>query len=385
MTDMHRAHHVGSLLRPAALREAWRNAEPDALRQAQDAAIRDVVAMQEEIGLARRHRRRVPAPLVLEPVRRAGRGARGGRGAVLVHGRVGRPARLHGTPCHGAGPSRGADLGARSRVRARRSPTATSRSPCRRHRPCSSGSAHCPASTSRRRRSSPILPSCTSRRSPTSPRAAPRSSSSTRSRSRCSATRLHATVVAAAGEDPEQLVDDYVAAIARSLATCAVERHDRHACLSRELQGPLDGERWLRARGREGVRAERCRDAVPRVRLGAVGKLRPVALRAREHDGRARLGQLEDTGARVSATTCCAGSTRRRRSCRSSDSRCLRSVGSRRPSAATRSPKTTRSASSHASSKCAKRCGGRHEQRYWAMPGLRNARAERTKVKGTSQ
>ena len=51
MTDMHRAHHVGSLLRPAALREAWRNADPDALRQAQDAAIRDVVAMQEGIGL----------------------------------------------------------------------------------------------------------------------------------------------------------------------------------------------------------------------------------------------------------------------------------------------------------------------------------------------
>src|SRR4249919_8675 len=51
MTDMHRAHHVGSLLRPAALREAWRNADPDALRQAQDAAIRDVVTMQEGTGL----------------------------------------------------------------------------------------------------------------------------------------------------------------------------------------------------------------------------------------------------------------------------------------------------------------------------------------------
>ena len=49
---IHRAHHVGSLLRPAALREAWRNAEPEALRAAQDSAIRDVVAMQEALGLA---------------------------------------------------------------------------------------------------------------------------------------------------------------------------------------------------------------------------------------------------------------------------------------------------------------------------------------------
>jgi 5-methyltetrahydropteroyltriglutamate--homocysteine methyltransferase len=48
---VHRAHHVGSLLRPAALREAWRRAEGDELRAAQDVAIRDVVAMQEELGL----------------------------------------------------------------------------------------------------------------------------------------------------------------------------------------------------------------------------------------------------------------------------------------------------------------------------------------------
>ena len=51
MPDLHRAHHVGSLLRPAALREAWRNGAPDVLREAQEVAIRDVVAMQEAIGL----------------------------------------------------------------------------------------------------------------------------------------------------------------------------------------------------------------------------------------------------------------------------------------------------------------------------------------------
>jgi len=51
MADMHRAHHVGSLLRPAALRHAWREADGEALREAQDDEIREVVAMQEGVGL----------------------------------------------------------------------------------------------------------------------------------------------------------------------------------------------------------------------------------------------------------------------------------------------------------------------------------------------
>jgi methionine synthase II (cobalamin-independent) len=51
------ADHVGSLLRPPELMAAWRSHEdgecaPDHLRTVQDAAIRDVVALQEEIGLA---------------------------------------------------------------------------------------------------------------------------------------------------------------------------------------------------------------------------------------------------------------------------------------------------------------------------------------------
>jgi 5-methyltetrahydropteroyltriglutamate--homocysteine methyltransferase len=53
----HRAHHVGSLLRPPELLSAWRqlaNGEIDdaALTAAQDDAIRDVVALQESVGLA---------------------------------------------------------------------------------------------------------------------------------------------------------------------------------------------------------------------------------------------------------------------------------------------------------------------------------------------
>jgi 5-methyltetrahydropteroyltriglutamate--homocysteine methyltransferase len=48
--------HVGSLKRPAELVQAWRDWEagkltPDTLREVQDRAIRDVIAMQEAIGL----------------------------------------------------------------------------------------------------------------------------------------------------------------------------------------------------------------------------------------------------------------------------------------------------------------------------------------------
>jgi 5-methyltetrahydropteroyltriglutamate--homocysteine methyltransferase len=51
-----RAEHVGSLLRPAALRRAFRdfhakNIGADAFRAAQDAAIRDVVSFQQDLGL----------------------------------------------------------------------------------------------------------------------------------------------------------------------------------------------------------------------------------------------------------------------------------------------------------------------------------------------
>src|ERR1700722_15635972 len=52
-----RADHIGSLLRPAALlaaREAFEagRIDADALRAAEDTAIRSVVALQEEAGLA---------------------------------------------------------------------------------------------------------------------------------------------------------------------------------------------------------------------------------------------------------------------------------------------------------------------------------------------
>jgi 5-methyltetrahydropteroyltriglutamate--homocysteine methyltransferase len=46
-----RADHVGSLLRPKKLREAFRNLSGEALRRVQDECIRDAVRMQKDCGL----------------------------------------------------------------------------------------------------------------------------------------------------------------------------------------------------------------------------------------------------------------------------------------------------------------------------------------------
>jgi 5-methyltetrahydropteroyltriglutamate--homocysteine methyltransferase len=51
MIPPHRADHVGSLLRPKKLREAFRALSGDALRAVQDECIREVVKLQQECGL----------------------------------------------------------------------------------------------------------------------------------------------------------------------------------------------------------------------------------------------------------------------------------------------------------------------------------------------
>jgi 5-methyltetrahydropteroyltriglutamate--homocysteine methyltransferase len=51
MIPPHRADHVGSLLRPKKLREAFRNLSGDALRAVQDECIREVVKLQQDCGL----------------------------------------------------------------------------------------------------------------------------------------------------------------------------------------------------------------------------------------------------------------------------------------------------------------------------------------------
>ena len=47
----HRADHIGSLLRPKKLREAFRTLQGEALRAAQDEAVREVVGLQRDCGL----------------------------------------------------------------------------------------------------------------------------------------------------------------------------------------------------------------------------------------------------------------------------------------------------------------------------------------------
>jgi 5-methyltetrahydropteroyltriglutamate--homocysteine methyltransferase len=51
MTPPFRADHIGSLLRPKKLREAFRNLGGEELRAAQDEAIREVVTLQKDCGL----------------------------------------------------------------------------------------------------------------------------------------------------------------------------------------------------------------------------------------------------------------------------------------------------------------------------------------------
>ena len=51
MTLHYRADHIGSLLRPKKLREAFRSLKGRALREVQDDAVRDVVSLQRDCGL----------------------------------------------------------------------------------------------------------------------------------------------------------------------------------------------------------------------------------------------------------------------------------------------------------------------------------------------
>src|SRR5688572_32153723 len=51
MTLPYRADHIGSLLRPKKLREAFRTLQGEALRAAQDEAIREVIRLQRDCGL----------------------------------------------------------------------------------------------------------------------------------------------------------------------------------------------------------------------------------------------------------------------------------------------------------------------------------------------
>ena len=51
MNPPYRADHIGSLLRPKRLRDAFRNLAGDDLREVQDECIREVVQLQKDCGL----------------------------------------------------------------------------------------------------------------------------------------------------------------------------------------------------------------------------------------------------------------------------------------------------------------------------------------------
>ena len=68
-TPPFRADHVGSLLRPAALKEARAKRakgeiDAAALKAVEDREIEKIIRKQEEVGLQARHRRRIPPLLV---------------------------------------------------------------------------------------------------------------------------------------------------------------------------------------------------------------------------------------------------------------------------------------------------------------------------------
>ena len=123
-----RADHIGSLLRPAKLRQAFRDFNAGKLGREEfrrHSGRRDPRHRQAPRGRRprSRERRRVPTRFVLGPVRRAH--GRPGRQAGGVHlsRRPGPCTRLHCAARDRQGPSRAADRGRRSRVRPRPNPS----------------------------------------------------------------------------------------------------------------------------------------------------------------------------------------------------------------------------------------------------------------------
>ena len=86
--------------------------------------------------------------------------------------------------------------------------------------------------------------------------------------------------VAATGSDPDQLVDLYVDAINRAVAACPPRRRGRRPHVPRQPQGPLSRRRQLRV-GRRALLRRHSRQSLPaRIRHAAGGRFRAAALRA---------------------------------------------------------------------------------------------------------
>ena len=226
-----RADHVGSLLRPPALRQAFRRACGGRHRRAefaaiQDTRIRDVVALQEEVGLE----------VVTDGEFR--RGSYWGRFVERIDGFAIRPALLkfrddHGHEVDFTAPYATAKL-ARTRplaldefvfLRGITRGDAQDHAAVALHT-CISTAAPIsrPAMPMRTwKASSPTSPPSTGRRSPIWPRPAAATCSSTRWRSRFCAIRPFGESVEAAGDKPDELVDLYIDAINQAVAGCPAD------------------------------------------------------------------------------------------------------------------------------------------------------------------
>ncbi len=273
MPDLHRAHHVGSLLRPAALREAWRSADPGSLRQAQDAAIRDVVGLQQGIGLRvvtdGEFRRLSYWNRFVEQVE----GLEVGEARFSFTDESGD--RLAFTAPHVVGKvSRSAPISGHEVEFVR---TITDRDiKVTLPSPSTMQFWFGPLSGAYESSSAFFADLALVYQQEIADLAA-RGASIVQLDEVALAMLCDSSardVVAAEGEDPEQLVDDYVAAIAGALRdTPANVTTAMHLC-----RGNYKGH-WMASGGyeprrREGVRAERRRPALPRVRFGAFGGLR---------------------------------------------------------------------------------------------------------------
>jgi methionine synthase II (cobalamin-independent) len=150
-------------------------------------------------------------------------------------------------------------------------------------------------------------------------------------------------MVAWRGDDAEHLHLRYIQQINRALAGPAAGDDGHHPYVPRQLPLLLGGRGRLRLRRGGAVRRARGRRLLPGVRRRALGRLRAAALRPQRQAGRPRPGH-HPSGASWRTRTCSSGGSRTpATSCRSSSCACRRSAASPPRSRATYSPTTSRS------------------------------------------
>ena len=135
-------------------------------------------------------------------------------------------------------------------------------------------------------------------------------------------------LVASQGGDPDHLHEQYVAQRQRRDRRPPRRPAGDHAHVPRQLPLLVGGRGRLRLRGRGAVLPARRRRLLPGVRRRAVRRVRAAALRARGQAGRARAGHHQDRSSSRTRTTSSGASTRRRSTCRSSSSASRPSAGS---------------------------------------------------------